>query len=526
MKRTMIFQRGLGLKRTPRLWSHTLVNSIMAGALPVARVGSRTARTSFVQPSPTPLALVALLSILALAPAQAQVTDVTWNRQAFGQTFQCPPPRDGVSYGWPNNSNWSQSETFGDVCSIGVSLRTGPSNWSTPNYPNGLNYNAILGRQGGSFANLDVRVTLNGLTILSDGGLNMQFGTSITAHAFDFQGDGGILVGGGGGAWPGLTLAGGGTMTKSGGAGIFALDPGIQLSSTDGTIAVNSGTLELPGNGSRLRDVTLNVAAEATLNLVPQNQEVRFAGRLTGEGEGTVLWNRGRLIGESATFDLPYPLFQWTGGQMEGTLTNANAMTISGSGGVGLAGVLSNAGFILHTDSASLGINWGQRFQNLEWGVYYLYGDGSIVIGGGGGAWPQFENAGLLIKGGGTGNSRVDVPFVNRPGGSIEVDSGQLSLARGDYVQGGGALTIALGGRGAGEFGQLIVAERASLDGPLNVFLMGDFVPEIGDQFQILSSVGLSGTFSELNVPPGISVEYRGNGVFLVVADAAPAQVR
>jgi hypothetical protein len=48
-------------------------------------------------------------------------------------------------------------------------------------------------------------------------------------------------------------------------------------------------------------------------------------------------------------------------------------------------------------------------------------------------------------------------------------------------------------------------------------------VPQVGAQFQILASSSLSGTFSSLDVPSGIQVNYSSSGVFLVVTGQVSA---
>jgi hypothetical protein len=126
----------------------------------------------------------------------------------------------------------------------------------------------------------------------------------------------------------------------------------------------------------------------------------------------------------------------------------------------------------------------------------------------------------LLRKSGGLTNATISVLFSNQ-NGSITVDSGTLRLANANYVQGSGALTIKIGGRGAGQFGQLSVSGNATLSGPLNISLASGFTPMNGDQFQILSCASRSGTFSALNVPAGFAVNYSGSGVTLVVTNAA-----
>jgi hypothetical protein len=145
-----------------------------------------------------------------------------------------------------------------------------------------------------------------------------------------------------------------------------------------------------------------------------------------------------------------------------------------------------------------------------------LEGDRGVVFGGGGGMSPYFNNYGLLRKSSGSGTSTIGIFFYNQ-NGSIEVDSGVLSVD--SYSQGTGALTVKLGGRSAGQSGQLAVSGGASLGGPLNVTLAGGFTPVPGDHFQILSCSGLSGAFSSTNIPAGVSVTYSNNGVYLIVPE-------
>jgi hypothetical protein len=128
-----------------------------------------------------------------------------------------------------------------------------------------------------------------------------------------------------------------------------------------------------------------------------------------------------------------------------------------------------------------------------------------------------FDNFGLLRKSGGAGTSATgNNVWFNNQNGSIEVDSGTLSLAGQSYVQGSGNFIVTLGGTNAGQSGQLVCGS-ATLGGPLNVKLASGYVPALGDQFQILSSGSLGGAFTTLNVPGGIAVTYSNNSVFLTV---------
>ncbi|NEQ67422.1 MAG: hypothetical protein F6K21_18315 [Symploca sp. SIO2D2] len=78
---------------------------------------------------------------------------------------------------------------------------------------------------------------------------------------------------------------------------------------------------------------------------------------------------------------------------------------------------------------------------------------------------------------------------------------GTLDL-NGDYTQtGNGLLNIELGGDTAGEFDQLLISGTASLAGTLNVSLVNNYTPEIGDSFEVLNFSDRIGDFTTINLP-------------------------
>jgi len=67
-----------------------------------------------------------------------------------------------------------------------------------------------------------------------------------------------------------------------------------------------------------------------------------------------------------------------------------------------------------------------------------------------------------------------------------------------------GSLNIAIGGLTAGtQYGQLAAANGASLNGTLNVTLINNFLPAIGDSFTVLTSSARTGQFATVN---GLSI--------------------
>jgi hypothetical protein len=360
-------------------------------------------------------------------------TTVVWERQALGQTFNCPSGPG--SYTWPNNNNWSQAAVFGDPCGFGTNVAVSPSNWSTTNYPNDTGLDIVLGSVGGASVLLDTAVSLHSLTIQSDGALTMRSpgaGSSLSAVNFFFEGDGSIVRNSC--CSPTTLELDGGTMAKTGGTNVFSFDPGIVFTSTGGTFAVDSGTLALPGNNSSYTNGAFQVASNSTLALVPPNNSVTFAGTFTGSGQGAALLNAGTLNAGAGglTFNLPDSLFQWTGGTLVGNnpITNAGSMNYMATAGGFLSGTLENLGILRHSGSSDFGLNSfgsGAHFENEGSATYLLESDAGISIASC--CSPTvFDNSGTFRKEGGVGDSVVSVQF-NNLGGLIDVETGTLTLA-------------------------------------------------------------------------------------------------
>lgn len=295
---------------------------------------------------------------------------------------------------------------------------------------------------------------------------------------------------------------------------------GISFDNQGGTIRADSGQLNLAGGTSV--GGTFIVATGAVVNITGGGVQT-WSGTLTGSGAGAVAFAGGTISATpNLTLNFTNGLFQWSGGTFAGLLTNIGIVTVTGTNDSILANqsVFYNAGQILHEGSGRVGLNGSgggfTSIENLPGGVYQFLNDSSVFENNCCGNL-AFDNQGLLWKSGGTNTSSIATGITfNNEGGSIEVDSGVLSVSGAAYVQGGGAFTATLGGTNAGQFGQF-AAGNVTLSGPLHVKLAGGFTAPVGTQFQIISATGLSGTFSTLDVPAGLQVIYAANGVFLTV---------
>ncbi len=427
-------------------------------------------------------------------------TTVTWERQALGQTLNCPT--GGGTYTWPSNSNWSQSQVLGTPCGGSQSLPVQPSNWSATNYPNGTNFDVVLGNTGGAPTTLDVPVILHSLTIQSTGGLNMINGVSLSSVNYDFQGDGNLTHIG---PAP-LLILNGGTLSKSAGTNTYSIDPAITLDSTNGAFSVASGALALPGNASYYTNGLFDVQSGATLALLPAGQTATLAGNFDGLGGGQAQLGAGLVNAATLTLNLPANLFQWMGGTLAGSVTNFGVVNISGANspslGVGPDGgsgaAFYNSGLVRQTNGVTWGLGWNSTlFDNLPGGTLELAGDGNFVANNnrGNGSPPVLNNFGLMRKSGGSGVSTIGTapgmaPLTfNNEGGTIEVDSG----------------TLVLSGGGGGSNGILNISAGAVLDwtGGATPTWAGQITGGGAGQVQLTSGV-LNGQNLTLSLPAGL----------------------
>jgi hypothetical protein len=365
-------------------------------------------------------------------------------------------------------------------------------------------------RLAGQFVNANlVRHTGTGPLALSLGGSGTLFQNLIGA-TYQFETDSSI---GSVDCCGPVTFENDGLLLKSGGTSNNTLS--VAFNNLGGAISVQTGRLTLANNGTSSSG-TFTVAAGAAVDLTG-GQQPTWSGRLAATGAGRLELNNGQVNAAGLSLDCAPGLFQWTGGTINGTVSNLNQIALSGGK---LLGNFYNSGLVRHLNgilNLSLSGN-GSQLYNLPGGEYRFESDASVGARDCCGT-VAFNNLGLIRKSGGTNTTTISVGFNNQ-NGAIEVDSGTLALTGGSFAQGQGALTVLLGGTNAGSFGQLSVGANATLGGQLNVVLTNGFVPPLCSQFQVLACASRSGTFSTVAIPGGISINYSNNGVFLVVTGA------
>ena len=432
-----------------------------------------------------------------------------------------------LTFGFTNHLfQWDGGNLQGVITNLGI-LTVSGTNVSNLTGANTAFVNEGLVQQTGS-----------GGTIMGAFGATVYF-DNLAGATYQLAGDNSIGFGNnaGGQTSASVPFSNFGLVWKSGGTNASAISPAFN--NEGGTVKVDSGILSLNGGGTSSNGF-FSVASGAVLDLTGGNAPT-WAGEISGSGSGQVGLESGTLFAApSLTLAFTNHLFQWDGGILQGVITNLGTVTVSGTNVSTLTGANTtfvNEGTVIQAGSGgtlmgAFGAN--VYFDNEPGATYEFASDSSIVWGNNfyGQGPPPFSNSGLVWKSGGTGTSAIGTQFVNNQGGAIEVDSGVLAIEGTEYAQNGGPLTISLGGPNAYQCGQLSVGGPAALSGPLKVVLANGYVPVAGDQFEILSCAYVTGAFSSINVPPGMTVSNLLNNqglteyVDLVVTGTVPAQVQ
>jgi len=273
--------------------------------------------------------------------------------------------------------------------------------------------------------------------------------------------------------------------------------------------------------------------------LVQPKLRVGVSSQLTNLGDWDVstelLWSSGTIDGTGTTTILTgsnYRMYGVGGLSLSGqTLINqstakweANTITLSNdaiftnegtfeakattSMNGGTDGLFDNQGlFVKKTDSTTTTMNIdftnaGEIFVEAGTLVFpngLTSEDGTVIALGG-----DFESTGPLVLQGATlsGTGTVDGDLNNAGIVAPGESPGKITVT-GDYTQTSvGSLEIEIGGTTPEtEYDVLMVGGSAALDGTLEVTLWDGFIPEAGDQFEVLQFSSGSGDFATVNLP-------------------------
>ena len=292
-----------------------------------------------------------------------------------------------------------------------------------------------------------------------------------------------------------LTISGpGSTMNMSGtqsvlvvgkfGTGILNVTGGAQLNTANvaevGLIGFDGqGTATVDGAGSKWIAQTLDV----------NQTSFGSGGNLHITGGGQVVFANGNL-GGSVLVDGAGSSWSTTGD----LLISGGLLSITNGGQVNNANCTITGGFVTIDGPGSTWTNSGNLTVDGP-------GSGTLVVKGG--ATVGVANL-LTIGSMGTVNWNGTFNFNLQNGGTIASATPPTTRQiNGNYMQtSAGKLQISLGGTAPGSgYDQLHVSGAVALGGTLQVTLINNFVPSLGNSFDILDWGSLSGGFSSIQLP-------------------------
>jgi hypothetical protein len=211
---------------------------------------------------------------------------------------------------------------------------------------------------------------------------------------------------------------------------------------------------------------------------------------------GTLQFLGASIATNAATVVLDGPAGRLTDTQnrdaLAGLALNAaeGRFTLQGGRSVTLPGGLVNAGVLTVGTGSTLDLG----------AAGYTQVDGQTVLDDG----TLAAGAGVFIRAGSLSGTGVIVGDLTNAGLVTPGGDGAAGLlwVIGNYTQtASGTLAIGLGGAAAGTYAQLVVNGTATLDGTLQVNLLGDYVPAVGDRFTVLTFGGRNGDFAFYDLP-------------------------
>ncbi len=440
-------------------------------------------------------------------------------------------------------------------CTLSGTVTTwtdGNSNWlNAGNWNTGVPNSSTSGciTDGTSTVTLDANQSLNTLDLQIGSGNTLTSGLNVDLFVYGTQiiNNGQILLNGGGGTNTVLglnantTLQGGGTVTLStaGGGGNAFIDQaagGLTLNNVDNTI---QGAGIIGQNGLSV----VNGAAGTILANAP-DQTLLFNGGGTVTNNGTFQANAGSALALTNVGFTNFAGSTLAGGTYKifGTVPSPGTLEINALGNTGgeivnnaatilldgpnsnfvdMAGLDALSNFSNNTAAGSFTIQNGRNFTSASTG---FSSSGTVTIGPNsaftvGGPHDYVQSGGTtsltsststlavasghsVTLNGGTlnGSGTIQGNLVNSglvlPG--LPGKAGILTVT-GNYTESpASTLSLQLGGPTAGiNFSQLSVLGTAMLKGTLDVPLINGFAPSVGEQFVILTSTGLSGSFTD-----------------------------
>jgi hypothetical protein len=264
----------------------------------------------------------------------------------------------------------------------------------------------------------------------------------------------------------------------------------------DYTPSNDSDRVNRGGFGGRLGvEVFIDATSSLTCSNLPSSGPVNrldseITGKLTNAGEVKTASTLHFLGGveNTGTMDI--------GGtsRFSGVVTNSGTILAKGSVIMDCSSFV-NSGFLIDESSGTILLK-GDVVNSGEIIIDSSFDFEQIRLAGG-----SISGSTLIIQSSDTlsGNGTVDTDVVNQGFLELKTSVGAIEI-HGNYSQASsGVLSIELSEGKVAD--QLIITGSASLDGSINVSLLGGYLPHAGDRFEILEAASLIGGFSAENLP-------------------------
>lgn len=301
-----------------------------------------------------------------------------------------------------------------------------------------------------------------------------------------------------------------GTIRKSAGTGNSIISVPIINS---GVLDVTSGLIGY-GAGSQFNPGTTFTGAGA--NLV-------YSGTATFTGDifsDNLILGGASVLGTNTFFGT----VNWTAGELgepaQVTIATNGMLNISGTADHAIRDVLCNAGRVNWSGANVIYFIHTGTISNLASGIFEAQNDGVLAHYSG---VSTFQNAGLLRKSAGSGNTTINLSTFGNTG-TVDVQSGTVVF--GNYAQSGGKLSFGL--NSLTNFGRVAFAYSVALDGTLGANLNGGYVPVAGDAFPLISYPSHTASFASFDLPTTHAWQtnnsiYGANAVTLTVLNLRPS---
>jgi hypothetical protein len=403
---------------------------------------------------------------------------------------------------------YSESTTFNNAGTLEMSAESGTS---TVDYP--LNDTGTVEADSGTLA-LSGGGALSGSVIV---GGTVEVNSSITVA-------GGSTIGPPGGGSGSLQIVSGGVLsltgtvsagnviTVAGGTltGPGTLESGSHVTWSSGEIGgslINAGMITAAGAGSETLSGTLtntgtiDVTGAATIGVAPGGATINNQAGATFDfqADATLSNLYANAYAESTTFNNAGTLEMTAsiGASIVDYPLNDTGTVQAKSGALSFASVVQVSGSTLTGGTWIVGAN-----SSISLSANITTNNANVVLDGPGAAFAAISgmatnNGSVSVTGGASFTTIGDLGNH----GVLTIGPGSILTVRGNYSQSNAAtLTIEVAGpSSSGQFGQLNASGTATLDGTLDITLLGGFVPSLGDVYTLLACSAESGQFATIN---------------------------